>query len=128
VLGAATAFPGAAPKQCRAYKSHARSAILCHSHSPSPFALFVRSSLFYISAFYSAFLHQTKHNKMKFTVAAVTVVAAAATSAAARKITVHNKCTTTIWPGMYTDMHVAGNVMPDHPTGYASLKIHERGR
>jgi hypothetical protein len=56
---------------------------------------------------------------MKYFAAAAALAAAAAVEA--RTITVVNKCTMTIWPGLYTDMHVANNVKPDHPTGYVFL-------
>lgn len=45
------------------------------------------------------------------------MVAAALSPALARKFTVKNNCSFTVWPAIFTDLNVAPNV-PDHATGW----------
>ncbi|KAI0767494.1 Osmotin thaumatin-like protein [Fomes fomentarius] len=51
-----------------------------------------------------------------FVAAAVTL--ALASGAAARRFTVYNNCPFTIWPAIFTDLHV-GSARPNQPTGWA---------
>ncbi|KAI0749521.1 Osmotin thaumatin-like protein [Daedaleopsis nitida] len=46
-----------------------------------------------------------------------TVTLALVSSAYARTFTVVNKCSFTIWPGLFTDLNV-GSAIPDQPTGW----------
>ncbi|KAI0671562.1 Osmotin thaumatin-like protein [Trametes maxima] len=53
---------------------------------------------------------------MKSSVTAI-ALAVLASKASARTFTVTNKCTFTIWPGLFTDLN-AGTAVPDQPTGW----------
>ncbi|KAI1789072.1 Osmotin thaumatin-like protein [Ganoderma leucocontextum] len=48
---------------------------------------------------------------------AATATLALATSVTARTFTVVNKCSYTVWPGLFTDLNV-GTAVPDQPTGW----------
>ncbi|KAI0772744.1 Osmotin thaumatin-like protein [Trametes elegans] len=48
---------------------------------------------------------------------ATTVALALAAKASARTFTVYNNCPFTIWPAIFTDLHV-GTAKPDHSTGW----------
>ena len=55
--------------------------------------------------------------KTHFVSSSILLVAVFATTCVARTFTVHNNCGYTVWPALFTDLHVSPS-KPNHPTGW----------